>query len=105
MSADVLVVPSIYEPFGIVALEGMAAKVPVIATQTGGLGEIIEHDKTGILVYSRNPESVAWGVDRILSDSGHSRWLIQNALEKVQKTYSWEAIAMKTVKVYEKVVE
>jgi len=104
MSADVLVVPSIYEPFGIVAIEGMAAGVPVVATQIGGLGEIVEHDKTGILVYSRNPESIAWGVDRVLSDPSHSRWLIQNALEKVQKTYSWEAIAMKTVKVYEEVV-
>jgi len=104
MSADVLVVPSIYEPFGIVAIEGMAAGVPVVATQIGGLSEIVEHDKTGILVYSRNPESIAWGVDRVLSDQGHSRWLVQNALEKVQKTYSWEAIAMKTVKVYEEVV-
>jgi len=104
MSADVLVVPSIYEPFGIVAIEGMAAGVPVVATQIGGLEEIIEHDKIGILVYSRNPESIAWGVDRVLSDPGHSKWLIQNALEKVQKTYSWEAIAMKTIKVYEEVV-
>jgi len=104
MSADVLVVPSIYEPFGIVAIEGMAAGVPVVATQIGGLGEIIEHDKTGILVYSRNPESIAWGVDRVLSDPNHSKWLVQNALGKVQKTYSWEAIAMKTVKVYEGVV-
>jgi len=104
MSADVLVVPSIYEPFGIVALEGMAAKVPVVATQVGGLGEIIEHDKTGILVHSRNHESLAWGVNRVLSDSGHSKWLIENALEKVQKTYSWESIAMKTVKVYKEVV-
>jgi len=104
MSADVLVVPSIYEPFGIVAIEGMAAGVPVVATQIGGLGEIIEHDRTGILVYSRNPESIAWGVDRVLSDPNHSRWLVQNAIEKVQKTYSWEAIAMKTIKVYKEVV-
>jgi len=103
-SADVLVVPSIYEPFGIVAIEGMAAGVPVVATQIGGLGEIIEQNKTGLLVYSRNPDSIAWGVDRVLSDPNHSKWLTQNALEKVQKTYSWEAIAMKTIKIYEEVV-
>ena len=104
MSADVLVVPSVYEPFGIVALEGMAAKVPVVATQVGGLGEIIKHERTGILVYPRNHESLAWGVNRVLSDSGLSKWLIENALKEVQKTYSWESIAMKTVEVYKEVV-
>jgi len=103
MSADVLVIPSVYEPFGIVALEGMAAGVPVVASQIGGLAEVIQHDRTGILVYSRNPDSIAWGVDRVLSDPGHSSWLAQNARETVQKTYSWEAIAMRTVKVYEEV--
>jgi glycosyltransferase involved in cell wall biosynthesis len=104
-SADVLVIPSIYEPFGIVALEGMAAGVPVVASQVGGLAEVVEHDRTGILVYSRNPESVAWGVDRILSDPGHARWLTENARELIQKTYSWEAIAKKTMKVYKEVGE
>ena len=104
-SADVLVIPSIYEPFGIVALEGMAAGVPIVASQVGGLAEVVEHDRTGILVYSRNPESVAWGVDRILSDPGHAHWLTENAREMIQKTYSWEAIAKKTMKVYKEVGE
>lgn len=104
MSADVLVVPSIYEPFGIVALEGMAAGVPVVASQIGGLAEVIEHDRTGIFVYSRNPESITWGVDRVLSNPDHAKWLTNNARETLQKAYSWEAIAMKTVNVYEEVV-
>ncbi len=104
MSADVLVVPSVYEPFGIVALEGMAAGVPVVASQIGGLAEVIEHDRTGVLVYPRNPESIAWGVDRVLSDPNYSRFLTQNAREMLQKTYSWEAIAMKTIKVYKEVL-
>jgi len=103
-SADVLVVPSIYEPFGIVALEGMAAGVPVVVSQVGGLAEVIEHDRTGVFVYPGNSDSIAWGVDRVLSNIGHARWLTQNAREMVQKTYSWETIAMKTVKVYEEVV-
>jgi glycosyltransferase involved in cell wall biosynthesis len=102
-SADVLVVPSIYEPFGIVALEGMAAGAPVVASQIGGLGEVIEHDRTGIFVHPRNPDSIAWGVNRVLSDPDHSTWLAQNAKELVQKTYSWDAIATKTVEVYERV--
>jgi len=102
-SADVMVVPSIYEPFGIVALEGMAAGVPVVASQVGGLTEFIEHDRTGVLVYSRNPESIAWGVEHVLSNPDHARWLVQNAFEIVQKSYSWEAIAKKTSRVYEEV--
>jgi glycogen(starch) synthase len=103
-SADVLVVPSIYEPFGIVALEGMVAGVPVVASQVGGLTEFIEHDRTGVLTYSRNPESIAWGIDRVLSNQGHADWLVKNARELVQKTYSWEAIAKKTSGVYEEVI-
>ncbi len=103
-SADVLVVPSIYEPFGIVALEGMAAGIPVVASDIGGLAEVVEHERTGILAYSKNPESIAWAVDRVLSDPSHSKWLVQNAQEMVQKTYSWEAIAKRTVEVYKEVV-
>ena len=104
-SADVLIVPSIYEPFGIVALEGMATGVPVVASKVGGLAEVIDHDKTGLFVYPRSLESIAWGIDRILSDPDHANWLTQNAKEKLHKAYSWEAVAMKTVEVYKKVVE
>ena len=103
-SADVLVVPSIYEPFGIVALEGMAAGVPVVASQVGGLSEVIEHDKTGVFVYPRNPESVAWGIDHVLSNPGHAEWLVRNAFEKVKNVFSWEAIASRTVEVYKQVL-
>lgn len=103
-SADVLVVPSVYEPFGIVALEGMATGVPVVASQVGGLSEVIEHDRTGIFVYPRSPDSIAWGVERILSDPDHARWLTENAKDKLHKAYSWEAVAMKTVEVYRKLV-
>jgi len=103
-SADVLVIPSVYEPFGIVALEGMATGVPVVASRVGGLAEVIEHDRTGIFVYPRNPGSIAWGVDQILSSPSHAEWLTQNAKERLHKTYSWEAVAMKTVEVYEKAV-
>ena len=103
-SADVLVIPSVYEPFGIVALEGMATGAPVVASHVGGLAEVIEHDRTGIFVYPRSPESIAWGVDRVLSNPDHARWLTQNAREILHKTYSWEAIAMRTVEVYKEVV-
>jgi len=103
MSADALVVPSIYEPFGIVALEGMAAGVPVVAANVGGLADIVEHDRTGVLVYPKNPESVAWGVNKVLSDQGYSEWLVRNAKKKVNDVYSWQSVAKRTSEVYEEV--
>ena len=104
-SADVLVVPSIYEPFGIVALEGMATGVPVVASKVDGLAEVIEHERTGIFVYPRSPDSIAWGIDRVLSDPDHARWLADNAKDKLHKAYTWEVVAMKTVEVYKKAVK
>jgi len=104
-SADVLVIPSVYEPFGIVALEGMAAGVPVVASQVGGLAEVVEHDKTGEYVYMRNPESIAWGVERVLSNPDHAAWLVKNGHEAVERVYSWEAVAKKTTELYEDVVK
>jgi glycosyltransferase involved in cell wall biosynthesis len=100
MSADALVVPSIYEPFGIVALEGMAAGVPIIASNVGGLSEIIDHDRTGVRVFNENPESIAWGVNRVLSDQGYSHWLTQNAKKKVEDVFSWKAVSKRTIEVY-----
>jgi glycosyltransferase involved in cell wall biosynthesis len=104
-SADVLIIPSVYEPFGIVALEGMAAGVPVVASQVGGLAEVVEHDKTGEYVYMRNPESIAWGVERVLSNPAHAAWLVKNGREAVERVYSWEAVAKKTTELYEDVVK
>ena len=104
-SADVLVIPSIYEPFGIVALEGMAAGVPVVASQVGGLAEVVEHEKTGEYVYMRNPDSIAWGVERVLGNPGHAAWLVKNGHEAVERVYSWEAVAKKTTELYEKIVK
>lgn len=103
-SADVMVVPSVYEPFGIVALEGMAAGVPVVASQVGGLAEVVEHDKTGVYVYSRSPDSIAWGVERVLSDQGYRDWLVKNAYEAARSRFSWEAVAARTVEVYKRVL-
>jgi glycogen(starch) synthase len=62
--ADVSVVPSLFEPFGIVALEAMAAKSPVVVSDTGGLSEIVEHDVTGVKAYPNNTESLAWGINK-----------------------------------------
>ena len=72
-SADVCVVPSMFEPFGIVALEAMAAKSPVVVSDTGGLSEIVDHDITGVKVYPNNADSLAWGITKVLLDDSFSK--------------------------------
>lgn len=99
-SADVLVVPSIYEPFGIVALEGMAAGTPVVVSDVDGLSEIVKHEVNGIKVFPRDPYSIYWGIDRILSNPSLAESLKMKAKEDVEKYFSWSAIAEKTIEVY-----
>ncbi len=99
--ADVSVVPSLFEPFGIVALEAMAAKSPVVVSDTGGLSEIVDHDWTGVKVYPNNPESLAWGLVKVLTDENYKRHLVENAYRKILDKYDWEKIAQQTKKTYE----
>ncbi len=102
--ADVSVVPSLFEPFGIVALEAMAAKSPVVVSDTGGLSEIVEHDVTGVKVYPNNPESLAWGITKVLLDDSFRKRIRENAFKKVQEKYDWEKIAQQTISLYEGVL-
>jgi glycogen(starch) synthase len=102
--ADVSVVPSLFEPFGIVALEAMAAKSPVVASDTGGLSEIVDHDSTGFKAYPNNPDSLAWGITKILLDENYKNHIRDNAYRKVQEKYDWERIAEQTKRIYESVL-
>jgi glycosyltransferase involved in cell wall biosynthesis len=102
--ADVSVVPSLFEPFGIVALEAMAAKSPVVVSDTGGLSEIVEHDVTGVKVYANNPESLAWGITKVLLDENFANLIKANAYKKVQEKYNWNKIAQQTKANYETVL-
>ncbi|MDH7564208.1 MAG: glycosyltransferase family 4 protein [Candidatus Bathyarchaeota archaeon] len=98
--ADVSVVPSLFEPFGIVALEAMAAKSPLVISDSGGLSEIVEHDVNGVKVYPGNPESLAWGITRVLTDDGYANWIRKNAYERVREKYDWDKIAQQTKDTY-----
>ena len=102
--ADVSVVPSLFEPFGIVALEAMAAQSPVVVSDAGGLSEIVEHDVTGIKVYVNNPDSLAWGITRALLNKEYAETLKANAYKKVREFYNWNSIAQKTRTLYEAVL-
>ena len=101
--ADVAVFPSLYEPFGIVALEGMAAKTPVVVSNTGGLSEIIEDGFDGLLANPGDKGSLAEAVVRLLQDTRLRDELRFNAFRKAQKEFNWQQIALQTRQVYREV--
>jgi glycosyltransferase involved in cell wall biosynthesis len=96
--ADVCVIPSMYEPFGIVALEAMAAGSPIVTSGVGGLGEILEHDKNAVFVYP-TPESIAWGITKVLKDPTYADRIRQQARMRIS-SYRWEAMAESTLDIY-----
>ncbi|MDA4130895.1 MAG: glycosyltransferase family 4 protein [Thaumarchaeota archaeon] len=100
LSSDVMVIPSIYEPFGVVALEAMAANLPIVASNIDGLAEIIRHEENGILVFPKDSSSIAWGISRILSDPKNTQRLIDNARKDVEVRFSWDSVSKQTVQAY-----
>ena len=103
--ADVAAFPSLYEPFGIVALEAMAAKTPVVAADVGGLSEVVQHEETAITVYPNNVDSLAWGILRVLDDPAAAKARVQTAYRMVADSFNWGAIAQQTGDVYGRVVD
>lgn len=103
-TADVALVPSSYEPFGIVVLEAGAAGTPVIAGAAGGLREIIDHDTTGMLVPPRDPRALAKAVTTLLDDPGHAAALVHAARRVIEARYVWPVAARATEKVYAEAV-
>ncbi len=100
---DIACFPSLYEPFGIVALEAMAASVPVVVSDAGGLKEVVQHDVSGTITYAGSSESLAWGITRLLKDPGHAQWMAGNALKRVREIFNWDRIATQTHQTYERV--
>ena len=94
--ADVAVFPSLYEPFGIVALEAMAAKCPVVVSTVGGLAEVVTHNETGVTVYPDNVESLAWGILHTLHRPDWAKARAANAYRMVKEEYNWDRIAALT---------
>ena len=101
--ADVAVFPSLYEPFGIVALEAMAAGAPVVASDAGGLREVVLHDETGTLSFAGDPQSLAWAILKVLRDPVRAHRLGEAARGRLHEEFGWEGIAEKTKAVYERV--
>jgi starch synthase len=116
--ARVFCCPSVYEPFGIINLEAMACRAPVVASATGGIKEVVVDNETGFLVpfdqdpvtsYPRDPETFARDLGARLSDllrDPEKCKLFGNAGRKrVEETFSWTAIAHQTIDLYKSLIE
>jgi len=101
--ADVAVFPSLYEPFGIVALEAMAYHCPVVVSATGGLTEVVRPHETGIVTQPGNPAALAWGILHTLQYPQWAKSRAENALQELEMIYNWNHIAARTVEVYRRV--
>nr|WP_230416299.1 glycosyltransferase family 4 protein [Micromonospora tarapacensis] len=99
-ASDCFAVPSIYEPFGMVALEGAAAGAPLAVAATGGLAEIVEPGVTGETFRPHDPDALADAVHALLSDTGRARVLARRARDMVNERYGWAAIASRTASTY-----
>ncbi len=101
--ADAAAFPSLYEPFGIVALEAMAAGVPTVTSDAGGFREVVRHLQTGVLTYAGDANSLAWGLNLVLSDAELAARLREAGPAEVRRRFNWERIAERTRAVYEEV--
>lgn len=101
--ADVCVVPSIYEPFGLVALEAMASSCPCIVADTGGLREVVPHEEAGLRFQGRDPYSLAEATIRVLTEPGLGERLIADAHEHL-RCFDWDEVAARTESAYSSVL-
>ena len=107
--SDVCVFPSLYEPFGIVAIEAMAMEKPVVvgAKGTSGLREIVvtppSGKPTGMHVNPHDPQDIAWGITELF-DGGHEKEWGKNGRKRVLDMFTWDRVARQTLDVYRDVI-
>ncbi|MCP3967891.1 MAG: glycosyltransferase family 4 protein [Lentisphaerae bacterium] len=104
-TADVFMLPSLHEPFGIVILEAWASGVPVIASQVSGLERLISNRENGLLFNPDRFEDVVNAYRELKSNSTLRKKLTDNALKEVKKYYTWERITDKLLNFYQKVMD
>ena len=102
--ARMLVLPSEYEAFGLVLLEAMAQGTPVVASKVGGIPEIVDDARTGLLVPPNSPAPLAEAIRRLWDDPELARRLAETARGTVVPRYRWEAVAASIEGVYREVL-
>ena len=99
-AADALVIPSIYEPFGLVALEGAALGAPLVVARSGGLVEFVEDGITGRTCEPGDPADLADAIARALDDAEGSARMAEAARTLLRESYGWPLLATQTDEVY-----
>jgi glycogen(starch) synthase len=100
LAADVVVVPSVYEPFGMIALEAQLAGTPVAVADTGGLAELVQHGITGVRFASQDPAALAEAVAGLLRDPEQAAGMARAAQLRARSGFSWQEVARRTAAVY-----
>ncbi|MCX7596315.1 MAG: glycosyltransferase family 1 protein [Fischerella sp.] len=99
-AADVCVVPSHYEPFGLVAIEAMASYTPVVASDVGGLQFTVVPEETGLLAPPQDVDAFTVAIDRIISNQQWRDQLGQSARRRVETKFSWDGVASQLSELY-----
>jgi glycogen(starch) synthase len=99
-ASDCFAVPSIYEPFGMVALEGAAAGAPLAVASTGGLAEFVTPGFNGTTFPAKDPDALADAIGTLLADAEQARTMAKRARAMVHERYGWASIAARTAAVY-----
>lgn len=102
--SDVFVLPSVYEPFGIVLLEAMACETPCIGYRIGGIPDIIDHDRTGLLVEPGGYDGLSDAIARLYHDPEKCQRMGKNGRDRVISLFDWNSISAKTIEVYRQVL-
>lgn len=103
-AADVCVIPSHYEPFGLVAIEAMACGTPVVASDVGGLKFTVVPEETGLLVPPQDEDAFATAMDRILNNELWAKKLRKQAADRVQQNFSWSGVAVQLSDLYRRLL-
>lgn len=100
--AELFVLPSKYEPFGMTALEAMSCGTPVIATRFGGIRDDLKNEVDSLLVDPSDPDELSGGILKVLTNKALADRLSGNGLKTIRERFAWESIAARTLEFYER---
>ena len=103
-AAEIVIMPSHYESFGMVALEAMACGTPVIATQVGGLQHLVQNGKTGFTIPKDNVDVLEESLTQLICKEGMRAEMSQNSVVYA-RSYAWDVITPRVIDLYLKTIE
>lgn len=104
-ASDVFCRPSLSEGLGNSFLEAMAAGIPVVATEVGGIPDFLHHEENGLFCEVESPESIASRIKEIFSDENLKNKIIANGIKTVQEVYTWDLVASRMSKAFSDLAE